>query len=47
MGVSIQFESQLVNKNNQGQQAGRLKKPKMMESGTDSQHITTEISKVA
>jgi transposase len=35
------------NKNNQGQQVGRLQKPKMMESGRNSQHTTFGISKVA
>jgi hypothetical protein len=34
-------------KNNQGQQVGRLKKPKMMKSGINSQPTTTGISKVA
>ena len=34
-------------KNNQAQQVGRLKKPKIMKSGTNSQHTTTGISKVA
>jgi hypothetical protein len=34
-------------KNNQAQQVGRLKKPKIMKSGTTSQHTTTGISKVA
>ncbi len=34
-------------KNNQGQQVGRLKKPKLMESGRNSQHTTTGISEVA
>jgi transposase len=34
-------------KNHQGQQVGCLKKPKMMKSGTNSQHTTTRISDVA
>lgn len=34
-------------KSHQGQQGDRLKKPKMMKSGTNSQHTTTGISKVA
>src|SRR5260370_10580536 len=34
-------------KNNQGQQVGHLKKPKLMESGRHSQHTTTVISEVA
>jgi transposase len=34
-------------KNNQGQQVGSLKKPKMMKSSRNSQHTTTGISKVA
>ena len=34
-------------KNHQGQQVGRLKKPEIRKSGTNSQHITTGISKVA
>jgi transposase len=34
-------------KNHQAQQVGRLKKPKIMKSGTISQHTTTGISKVA
>ena len=34
-------------KNNQAQQVGHLKKPKIMKSGTNSQHTTTGISKVA
>jgi len=34
-------------KNNQGPQVGRLKKPKIMKSGRNSQHTTTGISKVA
>ena len=34
-------------KNNQGQQVDRLKKPKMMKSGINSQHTTTRISEVA
>src|SRR2546421_8506325 len=34
-------------KHNQAQQVGRLKKPKIMKSGTNSQHTTTGISKVA
>src|SRR5258708_40052833 len=34
-------------KNHQGQQVGRLKKPKIMKSGRTSQHTTTGISKVA
>ena len=35
------------NKNHQGQQVDRLKKPKSIKSGTNSHHITTGISKVA
>ena len=34
-------------KRKQGQQVGRLKKPKMMKNGTSSQHTITGISKVA
>ncbi len=34
-------------KNNQAQQVGHLKKPKIMKSGTNSQHTTTGISEVA
>ena len=34
-------------KNHQGQQVGRLQKPKIMKSGRNSQHTTTGISKVA
>jgi hypothetical protein len=34
-------------KNHQGQQVGRLKKPKMMKSGRNSQHTTAGISEVA
>ncbi len=34
-------------KNHQDQQMGRLKKPKLMKSGTNSQYTTTGISKVA
>ncbi len=34
-------------KNNQAQQVGRLKKAKLMESGTNSQHTSTGISEVA
>jgi len=34
-------------KNHQGQQVGRLKKSKMMKSGTNSQHTTVGISEVA
>ena len=34
-------------KNHQEQQVGRLKKPKVMKSGTHSQHTTTGISEVA
>jgi hypothetical protein len=34
-------------KNHQAQQMDRLKKLKSMKSNTNSQHITTEISKVA
>jgi transposase len=34
-------------KNHQGQQAGRLKKPKIMKSGRNSQHTTPMISEVA
>jgi transposase len=35
------------NKKHQAQQVNSLKKPKMMKSGTNSQHTTTVISKVA
>jgi hypothetical protein len=34
-------------KNHRGQQEGRLKKPKIMKSDTNSQHTITGISKVA